>query len=171
MLGIPDTSDAGCPVRNDARSKAAPGISEPELIHLASRQRPAVLQRHAVGAGQRVADNAGRDEAAAIGQRRDRAGVVSQVLISAEDTVSRIQIVVQAHAELILAGALIPYPGIVIGGCLLPVDEHVGSWIAVQHVADGRVKAIRGDRVIGKPVAYQSRIGQAGRRGIVRSVR
>ncbi len=115
-----------------------------------------MLQSNAVGASQGVADDAGRDNAAPIGQRRNRLRVIPQVLVSAEDSLSRVQIAVQAHAELILTGPLIPDEDIVIGRRLLPIDEHIGCGIAVHHVSDGRVEAVQGDCVVGKPVADES---------------
>ena len=105
MFGIPDTSDAGLPGSQRCAIESAACESEPKLIHLGPRQRPVVLQRNAVGASQRVADDAGRDEAAAVRQRRDGPGVVAQVRVAAKDSLSRVQIVVEAHAELILIGA------------------------------------------------------------------
>ena len=106
--------------------------SEAELIHGFRRGRPGVFGDDAVAAGQGVADDAGGESAAAAGQGCHGTGIIVQVGVSAENTLVRAEIAVEACIELVSVAGVLAGAPVVIGGGLAGGGEDIGRGITRQ---------------------------------------
>lgn len=116
----------------------------------------------AIGASEGVADDAGGEGAAAIGERGGGFGVVAEKGVAGEEAVAGGEVVIEAAVELGGDGSVVADAAEVIGGGI----GDVGGGVAADDGEGGAVQADGGDGIGGEGVAEPRGAGAAGGGGV-----
>ena len=82
--------------------QVAPGIAETKLVQGGGGEHPVVVAGERIAARDRMADHAGRQASAAIGQRSHRSIVVAEKRVASENPVLLTEVAIDAEVRLVL---------------------------------------------------------------------
>ena len=136
--------------------EAAARVSESKLIDLIRRDSPGLFECKAIGARQRVADHGRRDVAAAIRQWSYRPRIVAEVLVSPEEAIGHVEVVIEPNSELLLIHRFVANPNVIVRRCFPSSGKNVRQWIPIQKRDSRGIESIPRYRVVEKPIAYEA---------------